>query len=204
MVLDITKNRLECLPPDFVLLSQLSDLHLSENCVESLPDNLGDMQALCLIKLDMNHLCSLPESIGKLHRVTELLVYDNMLDAIPSTLFQMQSLEMLNLDRNHLFEIPSTVSHSLIAHEHLIKTLLPTLQVGQCKNLHVLSLRENEIGDLPEELGNLSKLKVLDIVGNRIKCLPLSLGNIELDALWIDGSQVSIYHSEVGKGSLES
>ena len=42
-----------------------------------------------------------------------------------------------------------------------------TLQVGQCKRLHVLSLRENELLELPEEVGQLEDLTVLDIVGNR-------------------------------------
>ena len=65
------------------------------------------------------------------------------------------------------------------------------VQVGKCKTLHILSLRENELCELPEEIGFLSDLKVLDIINNRIKCLPLSFGNLDLDALWIDGSQVS-------------
>ena len=33
--------------------------------------------------------------------------------------------------------------------------------------LHVLSLRENELLELPEEIGQLKELTVLDIVGNR-------------------------------------
>lgn len=65
-----------------------------------------------------------------------------------------------------------------------------SLQVGLCKTLHILSLRENELCELPEEMGYLPKLKVLDIVNNRIKCLPLSFINLDLDAFWIDGSQV--------------
>ena len=40
-------------------------------------------------------------------------------------------------------------------------------QVGQCTSLHVLSLRENELLELPEEIGQLKELTVLDIVGNR-------------------------------------
>ena len=64
------------------------------------------------------------------------------------------------------------------------------LQIGQCKTLHVLSLRENELCELPEEMGHLPHLKVLDIVSNRIRSLPLSFSNLDLDAFWIDGSQV--------------
>lgn len=63
-------------------------------------------------------------------------------------------------------------------------------QIGQCKTLHVLSLRENELCELPEEVGHLPRLKVLDIISNRIKCVPLSFSNLDLDAFWVDGSQV--------------
>ncbi len=54
----------------------------------------------------------------------------------------------------------------------------------------MLSLRENELCELPEELGELKHLKVLDIIGNRIRNLPISYSNLDLDAFWIDSSQV--------------
>lgn len=41
------------------------------------------------------------------------------------------------------------------------------MQVGECRTLHVLSLRENELTELPENLGQLEELTVLDVVGNR-------------------------------------
>lgn len=42
-----------------------------------------------------------------------------------------------------------------------------TVQVGQCRTLHVLSMRENELTELPDNLGQLEELTVLDVVGNR-------------------------------------
>ena len=62
--------------------------------------------------------------------------------------------------------------------------------MGLCKTLHVLSIRDNEVYELPEELGYLPELKVLDIIGNRIKSLPLSYSHLNLDALWLDSDQV--------------
>ena len=44
--------------------------------------------------------------------------------------------------------------------------------------------------DLPPSLGQLTMLRVLDVVGNRLRSLPLELSTLNLDALWIDGSQV--------------
>lgn len=52
-------------------------------------------------------------------------------------------------------------------------------------------MRENELIELPKEIGQLEELTVLDIAGNKLTYLPASLSNLKnLDALWIDGSQV--------------
>ena len=47
------------------------------------------------------------------------------------------------------------------------------MQVGECRTLHVLSLRENELTELPDNLGQLEELTVLDVVGNRSDTLSL-------------------------------
>lgn len=65
------------------------------------------------------------------------------------------------------------------------------LQVGNCRTLHVLSLRDNDLAEIPEEIGQLEELTVLDVVGNRLQYLPTTISQLKLDALWIDGSQVN-------------
>ena len=77
-----------------------------------------------------------------------------------------------------------------IVSEVCVSSLCGVVQVGQCQTLHVMSVRENELCELPEELGSLKELRVLDIIGNRIRCLPISFSNLQLDAFWIDSSQV--------------
>ncbi len=67
----------------------------------------------------------------------------------------------------------------------------------------MLSLRENELCELPEEIGFLHKLKVLDIVNNRIRAVPLSFENLNLDAFWIDGGQVKREGGEGGRRAEE-
>ena len=40
-------------------------------------------------------------------------------------------------------------------------------QIGRCNKLGVLSLRDNCLLRLPQELGSLGRLQVLDVSGNR-------------------------------------
>lgn len=42
-----------------------------------------------------------------------------------------------------------------------------SVQIGECTRLGVFSVRDNRIGRLPEEMGNLKDLHVLDVSGNR-------------------------------------
>ena len=133
-----------------------------------------------------------------------------MVENVPATLFEMRSLEMLNLDRNHLMEIPSNVSPDIVQLSitwgggvvyplrlHTRTCTHTNTQIGQCRTLHVLSLRENELLELPETIGQLDGLRVLDIAGNRLQCLPISMGTLKLDALWVDGGQVIIPSNDI-------
>ena len=53
-------------------------------------------------------------------------------------------------------------------------------------------MRDNDLMELPEEIGELEELTVLDVVGNRLQFLPSTITQLKLDALWIDGSQVQM------------
>ena len=58
----ISENRLEDEVGDLV---SLTDLHLSQNVIESLPDGLGNLQKLTILKVDQNRLAILNPDIGK-------------------------------------------------------------------------------------------------------------------------------------------
>jgi Leucine-rich repeat (LRR) protein len=49
--------------------------------------------------------------------------------------------------------------------------MVGSLQIGSCSRLSVLSLRDNRIARLPNDLGNLRDLHVLDVCGNRLLVL---------------------------------
>lgn len=45
--LDVSENKLECLPEEISGLVNLTDLHLSQNQIEVLPDGIGEHQLAC-------------------------------------------------------------------------------------------------------------------------------------------------------------
>ena len=47
------------------------------------------------------------------------------------------------------------------------------------KNLRILALRDNELVDVPQEIGELSGLRELHLQGNRLTVLPPSLGHLD-------------------------
>lgn len=56
--------RLEELPEEIGGLTNLTDLHLSQNVLETLPNGIAKLRRLTILKLDQNRLDSLNESIG--------------------------------------------------------------------------------------------------------------------------------------------
>lgn len=57
--------RLEDIPDELAGLTNLTDLHLSQNLVETLPAGIGQLAALTICKLDQNRLMSLHPNIGR-------------------------------------------------------------------------------------------------------------------------------------------
>ncbi|EDS27691.1 tak1 [Culex quinquefasciatus] len=147
----------------------LTDLHLSQNLLEVLPDGVSKLTRLTILKLDQNRLHTLNESIGQCVHMQELILTENFLNELPYTIGNMTMLNNLNVDRNSLVSVPN--------------------ELGNCRSLGVLSLRENKLTKLPSELGNCAELHVLDVSGNRLQYLPYSLVNLQLKAVWLSENQ---------------
>lgn len=64
------------------------------------------------------------------------------------------------------------------------------IDICSCKNLRELSLRSNQLSNIPEGIGSLHNLVVLMLTQNKIKNLPLSVLKLtNLNALWLSENQ---------------
>ena len=166
---DVSENKLEILPVDLTGLQGLTDLHLSQNLIETLPDSIGALTKLTIFKVDQNRLVALNPHIGMCVSLQELVVTENFLTELPTSVGHLTKITNLNLDRNRLEFIP--------------------MEIGNLTVLGVLSLRENRLCELPSEIGNCRELHVLDVCGNRLRHLPFSLTSLNLKALWLSENQ---------------
>ena len=126
----------------------LEGLHysgLNSKPITNLPEKIGCVKSLFVLKLPENSLTSLPESIGELQHLDKLDLHRNFLEKLPAQFVYLQKLKNLQLGSNDFSEFPK--------------------EVLVLKKLEELNLCYNpKIIEIPEEIKNLKQLKVL--------CLP--------------------------------
>uniref|UniRef100_A0A094ZXF9 Protein lap4 n=1 Tax=Schistosoma haematobium TaxID=6185 RepID=A0A094ZXF9_SCHHA len=182
--LDLSENLISTLPESISGLVSLSDLNLSQNSITHLPNGLGDLDKLIILKLNQNRLLTVTSTIGNCSSLQELYLTENFLSKLPSSIGNLVSMFHLNVDQNQLTELPSETRFNLTCKRKIFNQ-----SIGQCASLNILSLRENNLHRLPNEIGNCTRLRVLDVSGNRLDRLPFSLSRCSLTALWLSQNQ---------------
>jgi Leucine-rich repeat (LRR) protein len=73
-------------------------------------------------------------------------------------------------------------------------------EIGQLSSLQTLDLGNNQLSALPPEIGNLSSLQMLDLLGNQLSALPPEIGNLSsLQMLDLGYNQLSKLPPEIGQ-----
>ncbi|MCH1930304.1 protein kinase [Shewanella sp. A25] len=144
-ILDLSNNQLDSLPDDFARLKRLKILFASNNCFETLPAVLGQCPALEMIGFKANHISRVPAS--SLPQQTRwLILTDNCISELPDTMGQLSRLQKLALAGNRLTSLPETMAN--------------------CRNLELVRLSANALDTLPNWLLQLPKLSWLAFAGN--------------------------------------
>jgi hypothetical protein len=121
-----------------------------------------------VLDLSANRLCSVPEWIGELSKLKVLFLSNNCFTEVPRTVRACRRLRMLGIRANQI--------------EHVAEDALP-------QSLQWLTLTDNLIQALPENLGGLKSLQKLLLAGNRLSHLPDSLrGASKLELLRISAN----------------
>lgn len=139
MRLDLSKRSIHLLPSSIKELTQLTELYLYSNKLQSLPSELGCLSGLVTLALSENSLTSLPDSLDGLKKLRMLDLRHNKLREIPPVVYRVASLTTLYLRFNRITTV-----------ERDIRNL---------SKLTMLSIRENKIKQLPAEIGEWALLR---------------------------------------------
>ena len=161
-------------------LNSLLELILTNNGLESLPEEIGSLSRLRLLDASHNQLKLLPQSFYSLSSLQKLLLAHNQLcnDSFPPQSATgagsppFPSLQYIDMSHNEMEELPEFVYESvsvleLLSPHNKIQSL--SSDVSNLSNLKTLDLTHNSIRFLPAELSQCAKLRFISFDDNQIQ-----------------------------------
>ncbi|MGH0129272.1 UNVERIFIED_CONTAM: hypothetical protein FKN15_051375 [Acipenser sinensis] len=199
--LDLSKRSIHMLPTSIKELTQLTELYLYSNKLQSLPAEVGCLAGLVTLALSENSLTSLPDSLDSLKKLRMLDLRHNKLREIPLVVYRLPSLTTLYLRFNRITTVEKDIKNlskltMLSIRENKIKQL--PAEIGELCNLITLDVAHNQLEHLPKEIGNCTQITNLDLQHNELLDLPETIGN--LSSL----NRLGLRYNRLSKGLLSS
>ncbi len=139
------------------------------------PEEIFDLSdSLEILNLSGNALFSLPADLPKLRKLRVIFCSDNRFAHVPEVLGQCPNLEMVGFKANQIrvlpvAALPERLRWLILTDNQLVE--LPA-QLGACTRLQKLMLSGNQLRHLPEEMAACTRLELLRIAANRFTQLP--------------------------------
>ena len=155
-------------------LAGITRLDLSAGLREVPEAILGLADSLEVLNLSGNQLRSLPAWLPRLRKLRILFCSDNAFTEVPEVLGACPQLEMVGFKANCIHHLPATALPPALRWLILTDNQLEQLPVelGDCARLQKLMLAGNRLQALPESLGACARLELLRIAANRLPHLP--------------------------------
>ncbi|XP_029285687.1 leucine-rich repeat-containing protein 40 [Cottoperca gobio] len=145
---NFSKNQLTSIPPRLLeLLSSLSDMNLSFNRLTCCSPDVCKFLQLTHIDFRNNQLSDLLSEMKNLIKLRSIILNYNRFKSFPQVLYQIVSLDTVLLGNNQVNEVDP---HRLMKLVHL----------------STLDLSNNDLLNIPPELGLCSSLRCLSLEGN--------------------------------------
>lgn len=149
--IDFSNNILSQVPSNITTYaSSLTELDLKCNKLTDIPKELSSLCKLKFLDLGSNMISSIPPECKSWQSLNQIILSSNRFQLVPEFLYEIKSLEVLLASSNQITSIDVT-------------GLLKLPQLGS------LDLSNNNISNVPPELGNVTSLKSLNIEGNAFR-----------------------------------
>nr|XP_054764681.1 leucine-rich repeat-containing protein 40-like [Lytechinus pictus] len=148
---NFSKNMLTQVPENLILLYKtVVDVNLSVNKIPALPVEMQMMVNITRLDLGSNGLSTIPPEFETMTGMRELVISYNRFTKIPDVVFTWSNLENLLANGNQIGEIDLT-------------------GLKRLTKISSLDLQNNDIGEVPPELGTVTSLRSLLLAGNRFR-----------------------------------
>ncbi|XP_030061707.1 leucine-rich repeat-containing protein 40 [Microcaecilia unicolor] len=145
---NFSKNQLIEVPKRIVELKDtVSDVNLGFNKLTSISLELCMLQKLTYLDLRNNFLMVLPDELEAVIGLQTIILSFNRFKVFPAVLYRMSNLETILLGNNQIGSVDP-------------------LQLKMLSKLTTLDLQNNDILQVPPELGNCENLRMLQLEGN--------------------------------------
>ena len=155
-------------------LHGLKRLDLSAGITEFPREIFALADTLEVLNLSGNALAALPDDLPRLHRLQVLFCSDNQFTKVPAVLGQCPHLSMVGFKANQIRTLPGASLPPQLRWLILTDNQLEELpaEIGHCQQLQKLMLAGNRLTALPETLANCTNLELLRIAANQLTELP--------------------------------
>ncbi|NXK69993.1 LRC40 protein, partial [Sylvietta virens] len=156
---------------DAVGANPVATVNFSKNQLREIPPRLVELKdSVCDVSLAFNKISSISSELCLLQKLTHLDLRNNVLTALPEEMEALKRLHTINLAFNRFKVFPSVLYH------------LPALET--------ILLSNNQVGSIdPVQLKGMDKLGTLDLQNNDLLQVPPELGNCEnLRSLLLEGN----------------
>nr|XP_022313599.1 leucine-rich repeat-containing protein 40-like isoform X2 [Crassostrea virginica] len=148
---NLSKNQFTDLPSNLILLeSSLKEFYFGFNKLTTISPDIGLFLRLTTLDLRNNGLSELPKDMESLQDMREIVLSCNRFTTLPSVLYEMKKLEIIFADTNKITTIDATGLKGL-----------PVLAT--------VDLQNNNIEQVPPELGTCTQIKSLLLNGNAFR-----------------------------------
>lgn len=139
------------------------------------PDEIYALaDSLEILNLTGNALTDLPDDITKLTQLKVIFCSENQFKHVPEVLGQLPNLSMVGFKANQISvlsakSLPKNLRWLILTDNQLSE--LPT-EIGQCVHMQKLMLAGNQLRELPPSLAACTQLELLRISANQLHTLP--------------------------------
>ncbi|NWH17355.1 LRC40 protein, partial [Grus americana] len=173
-LLEYSEKQAAVIPDDMfnaVRSNPVATVNFSKNQLKEVPPRIVELKdSVCDVNLGFNKISSISLELCMLHKLTHLDIRNNFLTSLPEEMEALTRLQIINLSFNRFKVFPSVLYRILALETILLSNnqvgSVDPLQLKKMENLGTLDLQNNDLLQVPPELGNCETLRTLLLEGN--------------------------------------